>query len=101
MEDCPHCVNKYGFTPREEATEESHYVAQPLRGVRYDSRSRRDNRTTICRLCGKAEAFADFVGVDDRTARLSVQSHWEESRRLGGAPCGFAVTALAEELITL
>ena len=42
-----------------------------------NSLSRRDNETFICNQCGGAEAYADYFGVTDVEARMSLVRYIE------------------------
>lgn len=72
---CPHCMVKY-----HKFIQEGEVMFLDIRkGVNPTSRR---NGETICRMCGKIEALADYMGIDDDLAWAPVYQDWQEAIRL-------------------
>lgn len=71
---CPKCRELY---PDNES------IWKPIVGITGSALSRRNN-ARICTLCAKAEALSDYTRgiIDDKMARVSIETDYQEARRL-------------------
>lgn len=87
--ECPRCTENYKVKNAIEALHspsERDFTFERRKGAL----SRRDNKTLICTLCGKAEALQDVVsGLTWYMVRIAVEKDYQLARRLPkGVPAG-------------